>query len=54
LSFWDPVRLQQDLEENLKQGKTAVVEKGLIVVSEVSRENIEKAVRQAFDEGYFT
>ena len=53
LSFYDPVRLQQDLEENVKRGEVAIVEKGLIVISEVTKENIEKAVKQAIDEGYF-
>jgi len=53
LFFYDPVRLKQDLEEEIKLGKAAIVERGLIVVPEVSRETIEKAIRQAVAEGYF-
>jgi len=53
LAFWDPVRLQQDLNEEVRQGKAGVIEKGLIVIPEVTKENIERAIHQAADEGYF-
>jgi hypothetical protein len=53
LSFYDPTRLAQDLEEELKIGKAGIVEKGLIVIKEVTKENIEKAIAQADREGYF-
>lgn len=44
LFFYDPVRLRQDLEEEIRQGRAAVAEHGLIVVPEVTKENIEKAL----------
>lgn len=53
LSFYDPVRLTQDLEEEIKNGKHAIVEKNLIVVKEVNKANIEKAIEQAEEEGFF-
>jgi len=53
LSFYDPVRLSQDLEEEIKIGKAGIIEKGLLIVKEVTKENIEKAIKQAEAEGYF-
>ena len=53
LTFYDPVRLQQDLAVGLKNGEAAIVEKGLIVVPEVTKVNIERAIVQAANEGYF-
>ena len=53
LSFYDPARLAQDLEEEIKMGKAGIVEKGLMVIKEVTKENIEKAIEQADREGYF-
>lgn len=53
LSFYDPIRIAQDLDEEIKLGKSGIIEKGLIVVKEVTKENIEKAIKQANEEGYF-
>ena len=53
LSFYDPIRLTQDLEEEIEMGKAGIIEKGLIVIKEVTKENIEKAIEQADREGYF-
>ena len=53
LIFYDPVRLSQDLEEEVKMGKAGIIEKGLFVIKEVTKENIEKAILQAEQEGYF-
>ena len=53
LSFYDPVRLSQDLEGENKIGKAGIIEKGLLIIKEVTKENIEKAVKQAETEGYF-
>jgi len=30
LSFYDPVRLAQDLEEEVKQGRAGIIDKGLM------------------------
>jgi hypothetical protein len=53
MSFYDPIRLNQDLEEEIKFGKAGLIEKGLIVLEEVTKENIEAAVNQVDIEGYF-
>lgn len=51
--FYDAVRLQQDLEEESSQGKPFIAEKGLIVLKDVTRENMETAIQNLVDEGYF-
>ena len=53
LAFRDPLRLQQDFYDELKEGKIALLERGLIVIPEVTKENIEKAIDQALKDGYF-
>lgn len=51
--FWDPVRLQQDLEQEKLHGRPFVTEPGMIVVSEVTRANMETAVERLVDEKFF-
>ena len=51
--FYDPVRLQQDLDDEVKEGNPYVAEAGLIVVPEVTKENMEKAVCLLAEEGFF-
>ena len=53
LTFYDPVRLSQGIEDEHKSGKIGFVERGLIVVPEVTKQNIELAIEQAEKEGYF-
>jgi hypothetical protein len=53
LCFYDPVRLAQEIEDELAGGKAGFIEFGLIVVPEVTKMNIEKAIKQAENEGYF-
>ncbi len=53
LSFYDPIRLAQDLEEEVKLGRAGITDKGLMVVPEVTKQNIENAIRQAETDGYF-
>lgn len=53
LTFYDPVRLAQDLEEEIRIGKKGIIEKNLIVVPEVTREAIEAAISQAEKERFF-
>ena len=53
LSFYDPIRLAQEIESELGEGKSGFIERGLIVVPEVTKENIDKAITQAEIEGYF-
>lgn len=44
LTFYDPVRLAQDIEAELSAGRPFVAERGLIVVERVTRHNIELAI----------
>lgn len=53
LSFYDPTRLAQEIQSELSSGKSGFIELGLIVVPEVTKENIEMAIKQAESEGYF-
>jgi hypothetical protein len=46
--FYDPVRLQQDLTD-----ETYIAEPGLIVINELTKNNMEKAVCEIWLEGYF-
>jgi hypothetical protein len=53
VSFWDPVRLKQDLENALKGGNVCLAEPALIIVPSVTREYMERAVGELFRNGYF-
>lgn len=51
--FSDPVRLQQDLEENIRTGEPCFAEPGLIVLPEVTVEAVQEAVRSLCERGFF-
>jgi hypothetical protein len=51
--FYDAVRLQQDLMDEVSRGNPYIAEAGLIVLSEVTRQNMETAIRQLAEEGFF-
>ncbi|HAA30294.1 MAG TPA: hypothetical protein DCE56_24700 [Cyanobacteria bacterium UBA8553] len=51
--FIDPVRLQQDLEAEIELGSPFLSEPGLIILPEVTREAMENAVRQLWEQDYF-
>jgi hypothetical protein len=53
VSFWDPGRLAQDLEMEVKQGHVSLGQPGLIVVSRVTVENMKRAVKEQYENGYF-
>jgi hypothetical protein len=53
LSFYDPVRLAQDLESSAANGEPFVAEQNMIVLQAVTRENMERAVRALANRGYF-
>jgi hypothetical protein len=53
LSFIDLVRMEQGLADNAGAGRPYYVEKGLVVVPEVSTEAIQLAVQGLWDEGCF-
>jgi hypothetical protein len=51
--FYDPVRLEQDLAENVKLGVAYVAEPGLIILPEVTPAAIRSAVEALWRQGYF-
>lgn len=51
--FYDAARLQQDLQEEADTGNPFLAEPGLIVLPEVTRENMERAICRLAEEGYF-
>ena len=52
--FSDPIRLQQDLEEEVQLGKPYFAMPGLIVLPEVTMEAIEESVQLLWQQGFFT
>ena len=53
LVFYDPVRLQQDLEDANGDEAGYIGEPGLVVVQEVTLANMESAAAQLAREGFF-
>lgn len=51
--FYDVVRLQQDLERSVEQGRPFIADPGMIVVGEITPEAMQFAVEQLGREGYF-
>jgi hypothetical protein len=51
--FYDVVRLQQDLEESVKQGRRFIADAGMIVLEEITPESMKAAVEQLGREGFF-
>jgi hypothetical protein len=51
--FYDAARLPQDLEVESRSGNSFIAEPGLIVLPEVTREYMEKAVCKLAEEGFF-
>ena len=51
--FYDAVRLRQDLEEEAKLGTPFLAQPAMIVLTEVSLENMKIAVGRLRQEGYF-
>jgi hypothetical protein len=52
LFFYDPVRLAQDLESETAQGRPLLSISGLVVIPEVTRDAILKAVKTLADTGH--
>jgi hypothetical protein len=53
LFFYDPVRLVQDLDENLKSGYPCIDEVGLVVVPEVILQAIDSSILYLLQQGFF-
>jgi hypothetical protein len=48
LCFYDTDRLSQDIEN-----EKIIYEPGLVILNEVTKENIEKAIMQMWEDGFF-
>lgn len=53
VEFYDSTRLAQELEYEVSAGRMCVAEPGMIVVPEVTQDNMLTAVRALTSEGYF-
>jgi hypothetical protein len=53
VSFWDPVRLSQDLETYLSLGRACLAEPGMIIIPQVTIGNMQAAVEELHERGYF-
>ena len=51
--LYDAVRLAQDLQTEMGLGRPFIAEPGMIVIPEITEENIRAAVRQLHQEGWF-
>jgi hypothetical protein len=51
--FYDPVRLQQDLEVEVSDGRAFIAEPGMIVVPEVTLDRMQAAIDRLFQDGFF-
>lgn len=53
VTFYDPVRLAQDLEEGVKWDRPFIAEPGLIVIPNVTRPAMNAAVESLAGSGFF-
>ena len=53
ICFYDYIRLKQHLDENIKNGQPFFIEDNLIVLSEVTVENMQKAIIEAEKQRFF-
>ena len=53
LNYYDVTRLSQELEDNRRQGRPFFAEPNLIILPEVTLENMETAAKVLAKEGYF-
>jgi hypothetical protein len=53
LSFYDPVALQQEVQNGMKWGYVCVAEPGMVVLPEITIANMCAAVARLVTEGYF-
>jgi len=53
LSFWDPVRLSQEITDRARVGRVCFAEPGLVIVPTVTREHMEQAIKELGEAKYF-
>ena len=51
--FYDPIRLQQDLELSAKHGRAFIADPGMIVLADITIEAMQEAVQRLWQEGFF-
>jgi hypothetical protein len=51
--FSDPIRLQQDMDDAVQNGRPCFAEPGLIIVPEVTVQSIQDAVQFLWQQGFF-
>jgi hypothetical protein len=51
--FYDPIRLQDDLEVEISEGRPFIAEPGMIVVPEVTLARMQDAIDRLFRSGFF-
>ena len=53
MSFYDPTRLKQVLEDEVASGSPYFTEVGLVILPEITRENMEKAAAEVCRQEFF-
>jgi hypothetical protein len=53
LFFMDPVRLQQELADYVREGRAYFAEPNLVILPEVTTESVKTAVQGLLREGFF-
>lgn len=53
VSFWDPTRLSQELNDRVKSGRVCFAEPGLIIVPSVTLGYMQRAINELAGTGYF-
>ncbi len=53
ICFYDKARLGQELDDNVKNGKPFFIEDALIILSEITVENMKAAITEAEKQGFF-
>jgi len=53
LSFWNPIRLSQELNGHFAAGARVWAEPNVIVVSDLTQESMKAAVFELIEKGYF-
>jgi hypothetical protein len=54
LFFYDPVRLAQDLEVDVRHGRPFLAHPGMIVIPQITREAILNVIARLVDEEFFS
>lgn len=53
LSFWDPVRLRQELEEDFRSGRKYFAEPNLIILPQLTEDAIRATIDELMAKGFF-